>query len=237
MRLFLSSIVFLLLATACKKEVVQPDPISGKVITKKSTPMYSGYIETKLFIEHRSGNVMDTSLFSYISLFDAVIADPTSTVSLNGYAFSSGNSAYSLSLSSTDVANPFLFEFRSLNYSGILAGAGSFTMTDNRSLATFSNKNLVPLNFSKSNGYSFTLNNVAYSDAIEARIGVNQAYRNISIQNPKFRFYESELLNTAVGSQTDLEITLISQRDTVINNKNFFMQKNVCHRYALTFTN
>lgn len=225
------------LFVSCKKETVQPDPIPGKVIIKKSPLTHSGYIETSLTINYETGNVMDTSLTSSIYLYDATITNPSQSVHLNSFLFDSYSTTYHLWLTSGEISTPFLSEYRSLKYSGVLPGTGNFTMKDNRPLGSFSNQNTVPLNFSKSNGYTCTLNNVANCDFIEARIGLNQTYRYFSIQSPTFKFFDSEILNSTLGSQTSLKITLIAEKDTVINNKKFFMRKNVTHNYILTFTN
>lgn len=233
---FKYSFVMFILLVSCKKETVQPDPIPGKVIVKSKGLPYSGYIETALTVYHRPGNIMDSSLSSSIYLYDAV---PTGSeaISLNGYPFSSSGSSYYLSLYPADISNPFLSEFRSLSYSGTLVGSGNFSLNDNRAIGFFSNHNSIPLNFSKANGYTCTLNNLANCDFIQANIGINQANRSLSIQNPMFKFFDSELLNTSVGSKTSLQISLIAQKDTLINSKKFFIDKKVIHNYELTFTN
>lgn len=234
MRLFLIALVMMFIAMSCKKETVQPDPIPGRVIIKQGQPVYAGYIETTLEVNHYSG---DTSLMSLISLAAIDSIKSSSVMSINSINFERSGSSYSIFLTSSDMSVPFLSWFRSIHYSGIMEGTGSVSMTDQRPLGNFSNKNTVPLNFSKSTGYSFTLANVVDCDYIEARIFIDNAYRNISKQSPSFKFYDYELLNSSVGSTRDMGLSLISIKDTLINNRKFGLAKSVRHIYRLTHTN
>lgn len=234
MRLSLVALVMIFIAMSCKKEVVQPDPIPGRVIVKQHQPVYAGYIETILEVNHYSA---DTFLMSTISLNTIDSIKSSSVMSLNNLIFGKSGSSYNIFLRSSDITVPFLSWFRSIHYSGIMEGTGSVSLNDQRLLGDFSNKNTVPLNFSKSAGYSFTLANVVNCDYIEARIFTDNAYRNISKQNPSFKFYDYELLNSSVGSTRDMGLSLIWIKDTLINNRKFTLSKSIRHVYRLTHTN
>jgi hypothetical protein len=238
----LSYTLLITLFVSCKKETVQPDPIPGKTVVKQSQGTYSGYIYSELRIQRRPGNPNDSSIRTNVRVYDKPVFGFGATSTLNSASANMrplpfGGYAYDLSLYSGDISTPFLSEHRTINYSMNSPVLGSIGFVDNRPLPSFSNHNTVPLSFSKSQGYSLTLNGLANCSSIEARIGLNMTYRSVSSLNPSFKFYDSELINTAIGDKQSLDLVLHQGKDTIIGGRKFYIDKQVTQSYQLTFTN
>ncbi len=234
--------ILLTLLVSCKKEEVQPDPIPGKTVVKHSQGTYSGYLYSQARIQRWPGNTRDTSLITGVCIYDKPMFGFGTSSSLNSASANTrplvfDGYSYSLNLDSWSSSAPILPEFRIINYSINSPAQGTINLVDSRPLPSFSNHNTVPLNFSKSQGYTLTLNNLANCTGIEARLGLNMAYRSVPVLNPSFKFYESELLNTATGNTIELEITLHQAKDSVINGKKLYLDKKVIQSYQLTFIN
>lgn len=234
--------ILLTLVVSCKKETVQPDPVPGQTIVKHSQGTYSGYIYSELRVRRWPGNTRDTSLKTGVCIYDKPMfgfgtSSSLNSASANTYPLVFDGYSYSLSLDSWNISTSYLPEYRAINYNINSPVHGNISVVDNRPLPSFSNHNTVPLNFSKSQGYTLTLNNLANCTGIEARLGLNMAYRSVPVLNPSFRFYESELLNTATGNTIELEITLHQAKDSVINGKKIYLDKEIIQSYQLTFIN
>lgn len=235
-------ILLMVVLFACKKKTT-PDPIPGKVIAKYTPGTYSGYLSSKLNIHHEPGNLNDSSIYSQVAVYEnpvVVTGAPSSvinSVDVNTHPLSKTNNFYYADLFGEDISSSFLAEYRSLNYSINSSKLGMITFSDNRPFPSYSNHNSIPLNFSKSAGYSLTLNGLSNCTGIEVRVGVNMAYRITSPLNPSFKIHESELLDVVVGDKTVLYVVLRQSKDTVINGRKFQINKEVEQSYILTFTN
>lgn len=242
MRLFLAALVTTFMMISCKKETVQPDPIPGKTVVKHSQGTYSGYISSTLRIKRWPGSTKDSSLRVSVCMYndptlDFVASSSLNSASVNTHPLTFDGHSYSETLDYWNMSTPFLPECRAINYNINSPVHGTINLVDSRPLPSFSNHNTVPLNFSKSQGYTLTLNNLSNCNGIEARIGLNMAYRSISILTPSLKFYDSELLNTATGNTIELEIILHQAKDSVVNGKKLYLDKQVIQSYQLTFIN
>lgn len=235
--------IIILCFASCKKETTIPEPIPGHVIIEPSKGKYYGYFNSTLNIDHKIINRIDTTFETSIFLYNSPVFYPgkqsskANSVNINGYDIKDDLNKYYIQLFTDSIKNPFLSEFKSLKYLIDSPVLGTINANDNSLFSSFSNVNSLPLNLSNSNAYTLTLFNVTNCDEIIISIGNNEARRKISPQNPSIKVYASELINSEVGSQTNLNIELISSKDTILNNFLFNIKKSVIHNYLINIIN
>lgn len=238
--------LFIALSTliSCKKKEECPGPKPGQTIINDVPGQYSGFFTSFLECNHTSSQ--DTIIECYMTFFNTPVnhsgyaQSTVNSIDVNGqytddYSFSYYCSVY------YDSLTPISFKnfFNNLNYNFSSSKFGTISLCDNQFTGNFSNSNSIPLTFSNSNPYIITLNNVTNCTKIIISInnGAGDIERTILPSNPTAKFYASELNNTAVGNNVGLSVFLISSKDTTINGFKFKTEKNIEHRYMLTYTN